>query len=160
MDGRRARLIERPVLDKLPTVTRSATKPAHPAGRQLTTRWAAILGVGWPLALMIAVALEPTPAEPEAAVPLLVELASVGLYAALLTTAVMAARRLPAAPQAGVVTGLIAVAFSITCPLSGHHAFGLWWIGQLGVIVTMLGISLAALGRRSSTSAGRVQTGS
>jgi hypothetical protein len=153
MDGRRARLLDRPVLDHLPTLTTPATKPAHHRGRQLTTGWAAILGLGWPLGFIIGAVLEPAPVDPEAAVPVLVELASLALFIALVTTAITAARRHPAAAPAGVVTGLFAVAFSVTCPLSGHHAFGLWWIAQLGVMVTMLAMSIAALGHRSRSTA-------
>jgi len=70
-------------------------------------------------------------------------------------TVIAAARRRPAAASAGVVTGVVAVAFSVACPLSGHHGFGLWWIGQLGVMVTMLAVSVAALGHRSRTRYGK-----
>jgi hypothetical protein len=154
MDGRRARLVDRPVLDNLPTVTTSAAaEPTHHTERRLTTGWAAILGVGWPVALMIGFALEPTPAHPHAPVPLLVELGSHVLVVALLATAVTAARRHPVAAVMGVVTGLVAVAFSVTCPVSGHHGFGLWWVAQLAVMLTMLATSVAALRPHSRTPA-------
>src|SRR6266545_6072577 len=150
MDGRRARLID-PSANSLPTLTRSSTPATSHSGRWLATGWAALLGVGWPLAFMISMALEPAPANPDAAPPVLIELASSALYAALLITVIAAIRRHPGAARAGVVTGLIAVAFTVTCPLSGHHMFGLWWIGQLSVMTMMLGISVAALGPRSRT---------
>lgn len=152
MDGRRARLLERSVLDKLPRLTKPAREPVgHAEPQQLTIPWAALLGIGWPLAFMAAVALEPAPVDPEAAAPLLIEVASLVFLAALVTTVVCATLRHPAAAMAGVVAGLLGMVFTITCPVSGHHAFGLWWVGQLAVTGAMLGVSLAALGRRSRT---------
>jgi hypothetical protein len=40
--------------------------------------------------------------------------------------------------------------FVVACPVSGHHAFGLWWYAELAVVVGMLGVSLAALGGRAT----------
>jgi hypothetical protein len=48
-----------------------------------------------------------------------------------------------------VVTGIIALGFTVTCPVSGHHTFGAWWYGQMALTLAMLGVSLAALGRRA-----------
>jgi hypothetical protein len=48
--------------------------------------------------------------------------------------------------------GLITLAFSIGCPLSGHHTFGLWRIAQqLSVTAAMLDVSVLAIGRWSRT---------
>ena len=165
MDGRRARLIE-PRLHGVPTipaVDRRSDRPvlrarlaalgpwaqAYAQGR-LRTGWAVALGVGWPLAFGVAVALEPTPANPEAAVPAAVQAAALVMMAGLLGTAVLAANRLRGAAVAAVVTGLVAVGFSVSCPLSGHHDYGAWWFGHVGVLSTMLAISVAALARRAS----------
>jgi hypothetical protein len=147
MDGQRARLVT-PALDRVPAIRKVAPTPAPRAPRLLTTTWAAALGIGWPLAIVASVALEPAPAEPEAAVPLFVELGMLGLFAALVTTAVAAGLRHPGAAGAGVVTGLIAFGFTIACPVSGHHELGGWWYGQLALTGAMLVVSLAALGRR------------
>ena len=150
MDGRRARLIA-PVLDSLPRLTRSAAEPRQQVGR-LRTGWAIVLGAGWPLAFLVGVALEPAPAHHEAVPPLLVQLASDVFLIALLTTVVTAVRRLPTAAWAGAGAGLVGMTLSVACPFSGHHNFGLWWIGQLAVMATMLAVSVTALGRRSRTS--------
>ncbi|HEY6415227.1 MAG TPA: hypothetical protein VIX41_03280 [Acidimicrobiales bacterium] len=116
---------------------------------RLTPTWAGILGFGWPLAIVASIALEPAPADPEAAVPVVVSLASIGLFAALVATAVAAGNRQPAAAVAAVVTGLIALGFTVSCPVTGHHTFGAWWFGQMALTLTMFGASLAALGRRA-----------
>jgi hypothetical protein len=148
MDGQRARLVAR-TLDRVPTIRRAAPVTARWAPGRLTPTWAAILGFGWPLVVVVSIALEPAPADPEAAVPIVVSLASLGLFAALIATAAAAGNRHPSAAIAGVATGLIALGFTITCPVSGHHTLGAWWFGQLGLTLAMLGVSAAALGRRA-----------
>jgi hypothetical protein len=148
MDGQRAQLVTR-TLDRVPTIRREAPVQSRPAPGRLTPTWAGILGFGWPLALVVSIAIEPAPANPEAAVPVIVSLASLGFFTALVATAVAAGNRHPSAAVAGVVTGLIALAFTVTCPVSGHHTIGAWWFGQLGLTLAMLGASAAALGRRA-----------
>jgi hypothetical protein len=148
MDGQRARLVTR-TLDRVPTIRRVGTDESRPVTDRLTPTWAGILGFGWPLAIVASIALEPAPADPEAAVPVVVSLASVGLFAALVATAVAAGNRHPSAAIAAVVTGLLALGFTVSCPISGHHAFGAWWFGQMALTLPMLGVSLAALGRRA-----------
>ncbi len=148
MDGQRARLVTR-TLDRVPTIRRVGTDESRPVTDRLTPTWAGILGFGWPLAIVASIALEPAPADPEAAVPIVVSLASVGLFAALVATAVAAGNRHPSAAIAAVVTGLLALGFTVSCPVSGHHAFGAWWFGQMALTLPMLGVSLAALGRRA-----------
>jgi hypothetical protein len=148
MDGQRARLVTR-TLDRVPTIRRAAPVTGHAALGRLTPTWSGILGFGWPLAVVVSIALEPAPADPEAAVPVIVSLASLALFAALVATAVAAGNRHPSAAVAGVVTGLIAVACGAACPATGHHAIGPWWFGQMGLTLAMLAVSAAALGGRA-----------
>jgi hypothetical protein len=166
MDGQRAQLAAHrfdrataippaaPTRPELPAPPASRRRPrpvpALPSSRRaapglLSVGWAAALGIGWPLAIVASIALEPTPADPNAPVPALIELASLGLFLALMGTAIAAGVRHRAAAVTGVVTGLLAVTFSITCPVSGHHAFGLWWFAQLAVVGSMLAVSAVAL---------------
>lgn len=151
MDGRRARFIS-PVLDSVPRLTRARQRPARVAG-SLTTAWAAVLGVGWPIALSIATAVEPAPAQPDAAPALTDQLISLALLTGLVLTCVAAASRLRSAAVAGTATGLGAFGLALACPVTGHHQFGLWWIAQLCLVGGMLAVSLAALGSRATTSA-------
>ena len=153
MDGRRARLID-PTLDGVPRIERAreAAPRATPrllAPRSLTPGWAAALGFGWPLAFLTVTALEPAPADPAAPVPLIVELGSLVFLAALGMTVVAAAVRHGSAAVAAVVTGGVALAFTLSCPISGHHTYGLWWIAELVVLGAMAAVSVAALGRRA-----------
>ena len=151
MDGRRARLIG-PMLDSVPRLTRRPGQAPAVAG-ELKTGWAALLGVGWPLVFVLATAIEPAPADPNAATPLLVDLGSAVLFGALVITSITAVSRLRSAAVAGIVTGVTGLAFSVTCPLSGHHGLGMWWVGQMALLAAMLAVSVAALGHRAQASA-------
>jgi hypothetical protein len=148
MDGQRARLVTR-TLDRVPTIRRVAPDQDRVAPGALTPAWAGVLGFGWPLAIVLGMALEPAPADPNAPVPFIVALASLALFAALVATAVAAGNRHPAAAIGGVLTGLLSLGFVVSCPVSGHHTFGAWWFGEMALTLGMLGVSLAALGRRA-----------
>ena len=78
---------------------------------------------------------------------MLAELANLGLLFALVGTAIAAGVRHRAAAVGGVVTGLLVVALAIACPVSGHHAIGLWWFAELGILTAMLAVSGSALQR-------------
>jgi len=148
MDGRRARLID-PMLDNLPRLTKATAEPATKSPLRLATGWAALLGVGWPIALWICSALEPPATHPEAVAPPLVQLGSFALSVALLVTVAAALGRHPIAAGAAVATGVITLGFSLACPVSGHHNYGPWWIAQLSVTAATLAASALALGHRS-----------
>lgn len=117
--------------------------------RPLSRSWSVVLGVGWPLVVLASLALEPTPADPDAPVPLVIALASLGALAAVLATSVAAGLRHRAAAVTSVVSGLLLATFVVACPVSGHHELGLWWYAELALVVGMLGVSLAALGERA-----------
>jgi hypothetical protein len=125
-----------------PSPTPTRTQPEVPG--DLSSLWAAVLGVGWPLAIIAWMALTPAPADPDAAVPALIELATLALELALVTTAIAAGVRHRGAAVGGLVTGVLAMTFTITCPVSGHHTLGLWWFGQLAIITGMLALSAVA----------------
>ena len=97
---------------------------------------ALLLGLGWPLAMTIAVAVEPPSPNP---VPLLLDIFSIGLMLAMGSLIVTAAARRPAAVKWAGVTGGALLFSAIACPVSGHHpGVGAWWFVQLAVIGAML----------------------
>lgn len=112
---------------------------------RLSRGWAAALGLGWPLAWTIGSIVEPAPADPHAAVPLWVSVIATALFGALVMTMVAAALRSGLAVYSGLVVGAITVAVSATCPLTGHHGFGLWWVAQFTLLSGMLMANLAAV---------------
>jgi hypothetical protein len=148
MDGSKAREALA-VLDRAPEIGRRETPTPGP--RSLRLGWAVALGIGWPIVMALSLAIEPAPTNPEAAVPLIVNLGGWVLLLAMGATAVAAARRLPTAIGFSALAGAVALAFTISCPASGHHALAAWWFGELALTVGMLGVTLAA-SRRALTS--------
>lgn len=142
--ARRPRGAAMPVARAIPRAGADATPE-----RRLSRAWSVVLGLGWPLVLIASIALEPAPADPDAPVPLVVEMANLAVFAALVATSLAAGVRHRAAAVTGVVSGLLLAALVVACPVSGHHAFGLWWYAELALVAGMLGVSLAALGARA-----------
>ncbi len=132
-----------------PSTPRPARRPRASLDQPLSTTWSVVLGVGWPLVVMAALALEPAPTDPDAPVSLVIELAGLAALFSLLATSVAAGIRHRGAAVAGVVSGLLLATFVVACPVSGHHAIGLWWYAELALVLGMLGVSLAALGDRA-----------
>jgi hypothetical protein len=165
MDGRRARTVD-PTLDGVPRIRRHPRafsggplrgRPAQSqegadrsfvAGR-LSDAWAAVLGFGWPFTFIAITALEPAPADPDASVPLIVDVGAMVFLMTLALTCLAAATRSRVAGPAAVATGIVALTFAVSCPTSGHHDVGAWWLGELALLGAMTATSVAALGRRS-----------
>ena len=131
--------------------------PPAPAARSdagLSKASALVLALGWPLAWIIAVAVEP--AAPTAHVPLILEVFSLGIMLAMGLLMVTAAARKPAALAWAGVTGAALLFSAIACPVSGHHpGIGAWWFVQMAVIGGMVAAtSWIAIDRIKSRSAG------
>jgi hypothetical protein len=102
-----------------------------------TTMWVAVV--------FVASALEPPPANPNAA-PLLASILTTLLIAGMGTTALLAltASRSRTA-LASLYTGGVALAMTIACPAVGHHHLAAWWFGQLAVVLVPIGWSSSQL---------------
>jgi hypothetical protein len=152
MDGRRAQLTDSTLRD-IPRLRRSPA-PADERGwfdRPLSRAWAVALGAGWPLTFLVTGVLEPAPVDPDAPAPLVVDLGSRVFLVALVVTVCAAMARHRLAAPAAVVAGGVLTAFTVACPTSGHHTYGLWWVAQLATAVAMLAISTASLSSRATT---------
>ncbi|MCZ7527239.1 MAG: hypothetical protein M5U14_13160 [Acidimicrobiia bacterium] len=103
-------------------------------------------GVAWLVALPLVEALEPEPVA-GASFPWYATLLGVALLGAL----ALAAAGLLAARRWGLVASLgaagLLTAGTVACPVSGHHAWGAWWPGQLAVALTLTAVSVRALRR-------------
>ncbi len=128
-------------VDHAPPADGSLAPPADvslapPAGRSdagLPKTSALVLALGWPLAWIIAVAVEP--AAPTDHVPLILEVFSLGIMLAMGMLMLTAATRRPAALGWAGVTGAALLFSAIACPVSGHHpGIGAWWFVQMAVI--------------------------
>lgn len=103
---------------------------------------------GWRLALMAAwlvlfplgVALEPMPAA-DAPEPWWAMLPALALLGAVVATFVGLARSKRWGVGASLLASTIFVTGVFACPATGHHAFGLWWIGEFAIAVALVAIS-------------------
>jgi hypothetical protein len=153
VDGTKARQAARSA-HRLPVITRAnsaleaevVTEPGR-----LGRGWALLLGVGWPVIAAVIVAIEPAPADTEAAASVLDGLVSLTLLVGFLATVTAAAARRPVAAAWSAFTGLVALGIVLTCPVSGHHAgVGPWWFAQLGMMGGMVGASALAWRRHAA----------
>jgi hypothetical protein len=144
----------RPV--KLRTEVRA--EPARPArrpltvwlGEPITSLWAAVGVVALLGANAAAMALEPAPANPNQPEPWFVVLPSLVVALGILTAfgGLLARRRWGMA--ASLVAASVATVMVVACPISGHHHFGLWWVGELACLGAWAGFSLAGLRSRAA----------
>jgi hypothetical protein len=94
-------------------------------------------------------AIEPAPANPDAAQPLIEVLMAWVLLGAWAGAAATGLRRRPQALNwAAAVCGLTVV-LTIGCPASGHHTIGMWWFGELAAGLAATAIALGALMHRT-----------
>ncbi len=142
----------------LSTESRTTTPPERRSVRSLpdTREWlqerisgqaALTVGIAWLVLVQIAFALEPAAQGSVPFVGILLELAMYLLLATMITGLVMQRRW---GLLASLGAAVLATAASIACPVTGHHAFGSWWFGQMACMLALVGISVVAL-RRSYT---------
>ena len=113
---------------------------------RLSGSWAAGLGVAWVAVFTIGVAVEPEPANPDAAVPLIATLLAMGLLIGWIVMAVGLAKRCRFGAAASLVAAVCLVGLTIGCPASGHHTgLGAWWWFELVGSTTLVGLSGRAL---------------
>jgi hypothetical protein len=137
MDGRRVCELSR-LQRRVPRLRRQP--------RPLPRSWALAVGAGWPLLLVVMTAVAPEPADPNAIPTLVDSLAFLALMLGLVGTIVTAAARQSTALVWSTALGVVWVATTIACPLSGHHdAVGWQWYTELGSSSSLLLLSLIGL---------------
>jgi hypothetical protein len=109
----------------------------------------ALIGaVVWAVGLAVGIAVEPPATNPGAVDPWFVSALGTVLLAALLTTfAGLWLRRRWSLAASLVAAGLLMLS-TVLCPVSGHHAVGVWWVVQLGCGLGLMAVS--ALGLRQA----------
>jgi hypothetical protein len=139
--------------------TAPVVPPAPPAlalrGDQLPGWAAAAAGLLGPAVAAVSWALEPAPANADAAAPVVTVVLGYALLVAWLGAAAAAIARRPVALGWATAVPGLSVLMTITCPTSGHHsAVAGWWVAELVVCLSALALSAAGLrwwaGRRAA----------
>ena len=140
------------------TESRTETVPERrlPRSRTETREWlqeridggtALAVGAAWLVLNEIAYLLEPPARQSVPFIGTLLELSMYLLLATMLAGLVMQRRW---GLLASFGAALLATAASIVCPISGHHAFGTWWFGQMACMLALVAISTFTLRRNSA----------
>jgi hypothetical protein len=132
--------------ERAPTTTVAAERPDTRSWltERVSTEIAAIMGATWYVLFMIGTGLEPRATGPDPAWAVALSFVFLGVLA--ITAAGLLARRrwglLASLGAAGIYT-----AFSVACPISGHHGLAAWWFGQMACALGLVGASAFALTR-------------
>lgn len=117
----------------------------------IPSKLAITIAVAWAVAFFGGTALEPVPAVDTPA-PWFVTLGSFVLLGAMALVGAGAATKRRFAVDASFVGASVMTAFSIACPASGHHQYGLWWFGQMTLMLGLLAFSgIAWIGTRRAS---------
>jgi hypothetical protein len=111
--------------------------------RRAPARWRRAVGGSW-LAVFLAIGLfEPTPSNPDAAIPAWGAASTAGFFVLLAATVAGLARRRAWAFATSAAAGLVGAALAYACRASGHH-LGSWWLAELGMFAAVTAVSLGA----------------
>lgn len=126
--------------------------PTPPPERRLDDRishpWSVGTTVAWVAGIALILLLEPAPADPETA-SVLSEIIGTVMALGLSVTVLGLVARYRFGLAATAATGGLMLAVSVACPLSGHHAFGAWWLGELAIVAGLT--TLGVVGYRRAT---------
>jgi nitrate/nitrite transporter NarK len=150
MDGTRRVEVEQTVdLSQLPYIPPSRTigpQQPGPCTDRLSSRDIVTFMTMWIVVLVVASALEPPPANPDAAPVLAGVLMTVFLAGTGATALLALTKSRFRTAAASSVTGAVALAMTVACPAVGHHHLAPWWFAQLLVVAAPTAWSLRQLG--------------
>jgi peptidoglycan/LPS O-acetylase OafA/YrhL len=147
MDGQKALGVDEA---RTKPITRQPSPPRATTtdSRRLSKGWALFAGLVGPVVGAFCIAVEPAPADPNAPEPLIGTLLGTALLIAWGAAAGTAVGRRASALKWAAAVGVLSVAMTVTCPLSGHHqGIGLWWAAQMVVSVGALLVAREGLVR-------------
>jgi hypothetical protein len=114
----------------------------------ITEPWAAIAAVAWVVLLGIGIAVEPSPANPDAVDPWVLDALGTMLLATVASAFAGFWRRQRWSLVASLVASGLLVVSTLACPASGHHPqIGAWWVVQLGCGLGLVTTSILGLRR-------------
>lgn len=138
-----------------PRTARRRIAPAITAPpRQLDDRigrgWAVASAIAWLVGLSVIYAISPAPADPEAA-SVLAQVLSMLIALGMSISVLGFATRHRFGFAGAAATGGVLMTMSIACPVTGHHTFGAWWVGELAIVTGLTALGIYAYRRAPST---------
>jgi hypothetical protein len=131
--------IDEPVVEPVPADAVLETE-------RISGRWPAGLTVAWIGIFTTGVILEPTPADPDAALPLIEGVLISGILLSWVVMAAGFATRRRYGVLGSLVAAVCLVGMTIACQASGHHAaVGAWWWFEVAGSTALVGLSARAL---------------
>lgn len=134
-----------PTRARTPIPPREARVTRRRLSDTISHGWIVAASVAWPVLYVVGWVLEPTADNPDAVAG---TIESLFLLVFLGSIAVMA-RGFSLRQRFGFAGSLAAagvlLAAVIACPITGHHAVGGWWYGQLTAVGGLVAISAAGL---------------
>jgi hypothetical protein len=121
-------------LRKIPPAQTTGTRAGAASTDRLDGRHMVAFITMWLGVVITASALEPPPANPDAAPALGALLGTVFVVGMIATAALALTRSRFHTAATSVVTGAAAVSMTVACPVVGHHHLALWWFAQLLVV--------------------------
>jgi hypothetical protein len=138
----------RPVKPKPRAVPVRARTPVE-LSDPIPTRWAVAGFIALVGANVAAALLEPLPATTLPDPWFVVALNTISAVAMLAALGGLLARQRWGLAMSALAGG-IGLVLVLGCPLSGHHHFGLWWVGEITAVAAWTALSLVGL-RRAPT---------
>lgn len=129
-----------------PKRTPLPAEPAVPHDANARRRRSTPLAVAWLVLVPLAVALQPAAAAAEAG--LLDHVVSYALLASVVMAVSGVGRGASWGGGASLGAAGIFLASTFACPATGHHAFGLWWFGQVAIAASLVVMSAVHVWRR------------
>jgi hypothetical protein len=112
---------------------------------RISTPMAVAVFALWAVAIPVGLALEPAPADPNAPLPWYGAL----LVYAFLSSLLLAAAGLVVRQRVGLVASVVAASIllfdTVACPVTGHHGYGTWWLGELALSLALVAVSAVAV---------------
>jgi hypothetical protein len=110
---------------------------------EVSGAWALGTGIAWLVGLQLMYVLEPPATQPDAIPAFLMTAVALAMNVGLIVTVVGLVRRARWAFVVSAAAALLNVGGVVACPVSGHHAMGLWWVAQASLAVGLVVLSLA-----------------
>ena len=111
--------------------------------RDVSPAWAWGTGIAWVAGYQAMLELEPTPTSPDALPGFLLTLMAIAVNVGLIVMVAGLVHRARWAFTASGALSVLVVGQVVACPITGHHALGVWWAAQAAIAVGLVALSLA-----------------